>query len=419
MRLPKTALSLFLLLLTNPVFAESPIDPDEGRQHLNWPDAREAVGEIAFISGEIINVGNAGRVNFLNFDSERPGKFTGIIFEESLSNFPDSLEEAYKGKIVRIRGRVSLYRDSPQIVLTSGDQIEILDALPETTEAVHAKKPHPPAVAGQLTVATYNILNLFDSEDDPYHGDEGTPAKPREQLQTLADSIKALNADVIAFQEVENRFYLERFIEVFLPDMGYDNVVHFEGNDVRGIDVCLVSRVPIGPVRSHRHITFTGPEGGQRRFNRDVLAVTIEPPNAKPFEAWIVHLKSNSGGREFAEPVRLGEARQLRTMLDQQLGDNPDARIIVLGDFNDTWESETLNTIVGSGPWALWSAASDLEGELPDTFNSGEYRSMIDFILCSPAMAQAYKKGSFRVIPGSPESTGSDHNPVVATFRLE
>lgn len=418
-RHPVAPALLLLTLLAGLAYAEPAIHPDEGLKHLAWQDARKAAGEVAYISGKIIDVNSSGRVNFLNFDTKRPADFVVVVFRENLENFPQPLDEMYNGKIIRVRGMVSLYRDRPEIVVTSPDQIEILDELPPTTEGEAAKVTRPPAVEGQVVVATYNTLNLFDDEDDPYHNDEGTPAKPREQLEHLAHSIAELNADVIAFQEVENRFYLQRFVKVFLPDLGYENVVHFEGNDSRGIDVCLVSRVPIGPVRSYRHLKFPGADGTVRSFNRDVLAVTIEPPESTPFEAWVVHLKSNSGGREFAEPVRLAEAKELRKLLDQELDKDPEARIIVLGDFNDTWETPSIQTIVGAGPNALWSATTELKGELPDTYNEGEYKSMIDFILCSPAMAKTYVKGSFRVIPGSTGTTGSDHNPVAVSFRLE
>jgi endonuclease/exonuclease/phosphatase family metal-dependent hydrolase len=411
----------FLLFLPPTTWAqdEPPIHPDEGLKHLRWEDARRAVGETAFISGKIIDVNSAGRVNFLNFDTKRPADFVAVVFREKLGNFPQPLREMYLGKIVRIRGVVSLYRDKPEMEVSSPDQIEILDELPPTDDPNEVKVTRKPAVEGQLTVATFNSLNLFDEHDDPYHSDEGTPAKPRDQLQHFAQAIAELNADVIALQEVENRFYLERFVNVFLSELGYEHVVLFEGNDTRGIDVALISRVPVGPVRSHRHLKFTDANGEERQFNRDVLAVTIEPEGAKPFEAWVVHLKSNSGGREFAEPVRLAEAKKLRSLLDDQLTADPNARIIVLGDFNDTWDSASTQTIVGEGPLSLWSATTELTGELPDTYNEGEFHSMIDFILCSPAMAKAYVKDSYRVIPGSVQTSGSDHNPVAVSFKVE
>ena len=406
--------------MSNGLFAQTTapvIHPDEARQHLRWNDARRAVGEEAFISGKVINVNSAGRVNFLNFDAARPAKFTGIVFRESLGNFPSGLKETYDGKIIRIRGMVTLYRDRPQIVITKPDQIEILDELPPTTAAETVGRR--PTVDGQLSVATYNVLNLFDAEDDPYHADESTPAKSRDQLKLLAESMVRLNADVVALQEVESRGYLKRFVDVFLPDMGYDHIVHFEGNDLRGIDVCLVSRVQIGAVRSHRHLQFDGPDDSKRRFSRDVLAVSVEPDGAQPVQVWVVHLKSNSGGREFAEPIRLAESRALRGLLDEEFAADPEARIVLVGDFNDVWGSPTLETIVGAGPTGMWSAASSLGGALPDTYNTGEYRSMIDFILCSPAMKRHYVGGSLRIPPGSPEATGSDHNPVAARFRLD
>ncbi|MEO2048187.1 MAG: endonuclease/exonuclease/phosphatase family protein [Pirellulales bacterium] len=398
------------------VQAEEVIGATEGLQHLDWKDARAALGEESLISGKIVHVGNAGRVNFLNFDRKRPPQFTGIIFNESLENFPQPLKKMYLGKIIRIHGRVVTYQDKPQIVITDPEQIEILTELPKTRAPVNSGQNV--LVDGELRIATYNILNLFDGQDDPYHADESTPTKPRAELERLAESLRALNADVVALQEVENRGYLERFVQVFLPEMGYQEVVHFDGNDGRGIDVCLLSRVPIGPVRSHRHLRFTGPDGMERSFSRDLLAVTILPPGGDPFEIWVVHLKSNSGGREHAEPIRLAEVGQARQLLDQALAADPEARILLMGDFNDVWSSKTMRTLAGTGPTAFWSVASELGEKQPDTYNKGKFHSMIDFILCSPAMVKAYVKGSCRIIPGSTEKTGSDHNPVTAKFKI-
>jgi len=417
MRALRFSLTLVSLGFCSQLVAEPAFGPNEALPELDWSQADQAVGKVALISGEVVGVGNAGRISFINFDTGRPPGFTGVIFGSSIDNFPEPLEETYQGKKVQIRGMVTTYRDKPQISITHPDQIEILTELPPKETSIHT--PEPMVVEGQVVLATYNVLNLFDDQDDPHHSDESTPPKSRAAMENLAESITALGADVIAMQEVENRGYLQRFLDVLLPEMGYQHVVHFEGNDLRGIDVCLISRVPIGPVRSFRHLTFAGPDGTTRHFSRDLLAVTLEPEGAEPFEMWVVHLKSNSGGREFAEPIRLAEAAQLRALLDEQLEADPQARIVVTGDFNDTWGSQTLETIVGSGSTALWSAASDLGDEPHVTFNTGEFRSMIDFILCTPAMAKTYVANSCRIVPGSPESTGSDHNPVAASFSLD
>lgn len=407
---------VLLLLIAGQASAQSAIDPAEGRPVVKWEDARSVVGQMAFVCGKVIGVPTVGKITFVNFDAQRPVRFAGVIFDDKLTNFPKPPSEMYNGKIVKISGTVSLFKDQPQIVVTSPAQIEVLDAMPPLVPP--KKATGAMAKPGEVVVAAYNILNLFDEHDDPYKEDEGTPAKPRAELERLAESIRALNADVIAVEEVENRFYLERFVNVFLPEMGYRDVVLFEGNDGRGIDVGLISRIPVGEVRSHRHLRFPGHDGGEARFNRDVLAVTLEPKDAEPFDVWVVHLKSNAGGREAAEPIRMAEARELRRLLDEELTENPEARFLVTGDFNDTPESETIKTIVGAGTNALWSAGSDLNDPAAVSYNQGEFRSVIDFILCSPAMQQEYVKGSFQIPQGAVETTGSDHNPIKATFKL-
>jgi endonuclease/exonuclease/phosphatase family metal-dependent hydrolase len=267
--------------------------------------------------------------------------------------------------------------------------------------------------------ATFNTLNLFDDADNPYSWDEATPAKPRRQLEALAKTIRHLNADVVALEEVENRGYLERFLEVFLPDLGYEHVVEFDGNDDRGINVALISRIPVGEVRSNRHVEFPGPDGKPMRFARDVLNVTLQPSPTQSIQIWIVHLLSNFQGRDYAERYRVAEAREIRELLDEELDSDANARIVVAGDFNDTWGSETLRTVIGTGSTALWSTSLDCHESSPITYNQKPYLSMIDFILCSPAMKYQYVKGSYRVEPGSPDESGSDHNPVVVEFNTK
>jgi len=44
---------------------------------------------------------------------------------------------------------------------------------------------------------------------------------------------------------------------------------------------------------------------------------------------------------------------------------------------------------------------------------------MIDFILCSPAMAKCYVPGSFRIVQGTEETIGTDHNPVIVRFKIK
>jgi endonuclease/exonuclease/phosphatase family metal-dependent hydrolase len=393
------------------VRGEPPIGPDEGRPHVSFKDASTVIGRVAFVSGPVVSVEQRGRVTLLMFGGETD--FKAVVYEQFRERFPQALDAAYAGKIVRVRGLVDTHREIPQIVVSDPAQIEVLNEMPPSRPPAPAARP----ARDHVIVAAYNVLNLFDDVDDPYHQDESTPAKPREELEKLAAMLREIDADVIAFEEVENRSYLERFLEVFVPEMGYAHVVHFEGNDLRGIDVCLASRLPVGTVTSHRHRSFPGVSGEPRRFERDLLCVTIEPPSCKAFEVWVVHLKSNFGGRDAAEPIRLTEANALRHILDERLKAEPQARVILCGDFNDTWDSATMKTIVGEGATAMRCFASELPAETHVTYNREPYRTMIDFLLFSPAMAESYREKSYRIHAGQTASAASDHNAVSASIE--
>jgi endonuclease/exonuclease/phosphatase family metal-dependent hydrolase len=362
-----------------------------------------------------VNVGKTNRIAFLNFEDKRPPAFTAVIFSDNWPKFSGDLRELYNGKIVEIRGLITKYQDRPQVVVTRPEQIKILSEMPATEKLASQPTIEWSDNPNEIVVCTFNTLNLFDDNDDPYTNDEGTRAKPREEMENWATAIRKINPDVIALQEVENRGYLEKFVQIFLGDMGYNHIAHFDGNDLRGIDVALLSRAPIGEVTSRRHLEFEGPDGIMRRFNRDIPAITVMPKDSEPIEFWPVHLKSKADGAETSEPIRLAEAAELRRLLDAKLKANPNARIIVLGDFNDHRDSKSLTTIFGSGETAMWAPEAK---ETEDSIANTEFPHLIDFITCSPAMAKLYIEDSCQIRRAPDSQDGSDHDPLWAKFKL-
>ncbi|MFQ5423273.1 MAG: endonuclease/exonuclease/phosphatase family protein [Phycisphaerae bacterium] len=391
------------------------LPPEAGLPVIDWKDARKHLGETVVVQGKIISTRNIGRICFLNFDDPSIRTFTAIVRQSNYANFPKPPEEAYRDRWVRIRGMMREYRGKMQVEIVKPDQVTVLDAEPPHPLAVEPKRF---VFTGTLNIGTYNILNLFDEYDDPYHTDEGTPAKPKDQLEHLAAAIRAAGADVLALEEVENRGYLERFVRTMLPDMGYSHIVCIESNDRRGIDCAVLSRLPVGPVTSYRHVRFNDGSGGKTRFRRDLLEVRIEPDGYESFTMFVVHLKSKRGGAATTLVVREAETRKMRDILDTRLSADAKARFLICGDFNDTWDSQPVRILRGDGPTALIGFVNDLPKEAV-SFNRKPHRAMIDFILCSPEFARRYQSGSYHVPQGTVETTGSDHNPVLATFTLK
>lgn len=385
-----------------------------GKPVVKWQDAKNHVDEEIVVQGRIVQARNMGTITFLNFDTART--FTAVVHQRNYKNFTTPAEKMFEGKTVRIHGIISEYRDKPQIEVIKPDQVVIVadDApLPERPAA-----PAPREFSGTVTIATFNVLNLFDAHDDPYHLDEGTDPKPEAEQKNLAAMIRKIDADVLALEEVENEGVLKQFVETHLGDMGYKNVVSIASNDRRGIECSVVSRLPVGPVTSYRFVDFSDGSGGQTRFQRDLLRVRILPPEAPAFDVFVVHLKSKRGGEESSGRIRTAEAKAARAIMDETLKADPAALFVICGDFNDTFDSPSLKLIRGDGDSALRDFLHDVPKSTV-SYNQAPYKSMIDFIFASPAMAKRYDAKSYQVIQSSKKEGGSDHNPVVARFKLK
>ena len=132
---------------------------------------------------------------------------------------------------------------------------------------------------------------------------------------------------------------------------------------------------------------------------------------------------------------RLGEAKVLRRLIDARLAANPDAKLIVLGDFNDDKNSQTIKTIVGRGKSKLTDTRpaernGDTAPGAPPYFEprnvawtyyygKTDTYSRIDYIFLSPAIKPHWLPAE-TYIPTIPNwGIGSDHRPIVASFTTE
>jgi endonuclease/exonuclease/phosphatase family metal-dependent hydrolase len=406
-----------------PQTADSPIKPEEAIDTISPQAAAAYLDREVYVVGRVARTDSRTGHVFLNFDRQDRDALTIFIDRQNVGNFPEPPDKLYRGKLIRVHGFVYEFKGKPNLSARGPEEITILpdDAPlpPPGPVTTAAAEPWSLPADGIVTLATYNILNLFDAFDDPYSADSAGESKPRAQLEALARGIRGLNADVLALEEVENRGYLQWFNSAFLRSMGYEAVL-FEGNDNRGIDVAVLSRIPVGRVTSHRHLSFPDGAGRPSRLRRDLLEVQLLPPGGVPFEVFVVHLKSKGGEPSGGADTRIGEARAIRRQLDARLQADPQVCFVVCGDFNDTIDSEPVQLILGQGPAALKSFVEELPADGRVSFNQPPFLSMIDFIFASPAMAARYAPGSYRIVSGgSPETTGSDHNPLVARFRVK
>lgn len=88
-------------------------------------EAENKIGKKVILEGKIIDSYKGGEALFLNFGSPYPDScFTAVIWPKDWGKFPESPEEFYLGKKVRIKGEVKEYEGTPEIILGDRDQIE-------------------------------------------------------------------------------------------------------------------------------------------------------------------------------------------------------------------------------------------------------------------------------------------------------
>src|SRR5436190_7805763 len=105
-----------------------------------------------------------------------------------------------------------------------------------------------PRTPGAIRIATYNMLNFFDNVDDPSlqgEFDDIKNATSPERCAKLAEAIKAVDADIIALQEVESLDALKWFRDTYLPDAGYKYIESKDVGYFRGVECSVMSRFQI------------------------------------------------------------------------------------------------------------------------------------------------------------------------------
>jgi endonuclease/exonuclease/phosphatase family metal-dependent hydrolase len=355
----------------------------------------------------------------LNFREEWRGTFQAVIFSGAWCDFPAPPEDLFLGREILVSGLVKEYRGAPEIVVDSPAQIRFADggvtAANPPLNPLSGARPPPPARSPGLRVATWNLENFFDGWDDPYRGDETTePAfvgEPRRRR--IADALLQLDADVVCLQEVENRFVLEEFVAAYLPGSGYRAVL-VEGNDERGIDVALLSRLPIEAVTSYRDRRFADAAGVEREFQRDLLRVRVG--GGLQADVFVVHLKSQHGEEE-ADRIRAAEAREAAAIFRAELARDPEWRALIAGDFNDVLGEPPLDAFLAPRASGGAGLADLCAGTESPTYHQPPYVSRIDFLLATPALAAELAEAAvIERLPGVDLKCASDHYPVSARF---
>lgn len=219
-----------------------------------------------------------------------------------------------------------------------------------------ALKKEPP-----VTVVFYNVENLFDTIDSPDTLDEDFTPQGKNQwtgeryVKKLNDLAKVLSActapelpTVIGLCEVENRTVVEELMRTGDLKKGKYKVIHRESPDARGIDVAFAYRTSSMLELHHETISYSF-DFEPETTTRDILYIKMLA-NGDTLHFFVNHWPSRRGGQEESEAKRLVPANIIRHKSDSLMNVDKDARIIIMGDFNDYPDNRTMTEVLRSVP---------------------------------------------------------------------
>jgi hypothetical protein len=129
----------------------------------------------------------------------------------------------------------------------------------------------------------------------------------------------------------------------------WEHVSSFDTN----IHVAVLSKLPIVARRPHTNEYFLL-DGKRFQVKRGFAELDIQAATNFTFTLFAAHLKSHLVTTDADEAEeRLGEAKVLRGIIDERFKANPNAKLIVLGDLNDTKDSDSTKEIIGRGKFKL------------------------------------------------------------------
>lgn len=205
-----------------------------------------------------------------------------------------------------------------------------------------------------------------------------------EAVKNTGKVIEAVNPDILVCIEVEDRPTLQRFNEQVLRSVFKLNFPHsmvIDGNDMRGIDVGILSKYPVIGVRPHVDDVLAG----QRIFSRDCPEYDIQLPSGELLVVCPNHFKSKRGGNDIKSQQRRNIQGETAAKIVRKAEKEISPFVILAGDLNDTPDSAAIQVLLQDN-WQDIQSHPSYPKDRPGTYATGLAGNKIDYIISSPSL---------------------------------
>ena len=264
------------------------------------------------------------------------------------------------------------------------------------------------------TIAFYNLENLFDTINDTTINDEASPMMELksnksnvywDKIDKLGSVIVQIGADkantsptLLGVSEVENLSVLEDLVKSErLKKKGY-GIIHYDSPDKRGIDVALLYQKRYFKPVFHEAFNPNIYRNNRKVYTRDQLLVSGYLDD-ELIHVIVNHWPSRSGGEAKSRPLREKAAYQNTKIIAQVRDKDPNAKIIIMGDFNDDPTNSSFKTVLKTkskkknvGEFDIYNPYEDLHRRGFNTIGYRDNINLFDMILISAPLLDIGEK---------------------------
>lgn len=270
-----------------------------------------------------------------------------------------------------------------------------------------------------IGIAFYKVENLFDTINTPNKEDRDfTPIgkykwdteRYNQKLENLAKVISILkdgkHPDIFGLCEIENRAVIEDLVNVKILKKKKDyGIIHKESEDFRGIDVALVYDKKKFTVIEEKWITVDLTNFGSSP-TRDILYVVLHD-KIDTLHIFVNHWPSRRGGKVESEGKRIYTAQILYKHYKDLIISNPNAKVIIMGDFNDEPNDKSIQYMINqslldakNGSFILTNLFFELQKQGQGTYKFRDRWQMLDQMMVSREVLSTSRTG-YQFVPNS------------------
>ncbi len=262
---------------------------------------------------------------------------------------------------------------------------------------------------------TYN-LQRYTLDDRDGDGRKDDP-KPDSECRAIARLIGKARPDVLAIQEIGSPTQLNAFVAWLKTEgLEYPHVELLRNH--YDLNLAVLSRFPIVGTTPHTNEWYSIGKA-KLKVARGFLETEIEVEPGYRFRLLVAHLKSKVYSRLGQTEMRRNEARLLNKVVRGILKEDPECRLLVVGDMNDNPNSAAFREMTGKTRKNLFDLRpAEPSGDAWTYFQkSTDMHMRIDYFLVNAKMLGDVVQEKTTVVRDPLTYTASDHRPVVAVFQ--